>query len=129
MQSLPLDHLTILARDFDEAAKFYGLVLPLLGFAQKRRGIWSNELGLFLQFREANPGTGSYGRYAPGLNHLGFKAPDPATVEMIKQVMDGAGYEARLQRFGEGIVALFIPDPDGLRIEVSYYPLGIDPVD
>lgn len=129
MQSLPLDHLTILSRDFDESARFYGLVLPLLGFAQKRRGIWSNELGLFLQFREANPDTGDYGRYAPGLNHLGFKAPDSQVVEAIKQAMDRAGYEARLQRFGEGVVALFIPDPDGLRVEISYYPPGIDPVD
>lgn len=129
MQSLPLDHLTILSRDFDEAARFYGLVLPLLGFTQKRRGIWANDRGLFLQFREAKEGTGEYGRYAPGLNHLGFKAPNIEAVEAIKQAMDDAGYEARLQRFGEGVVALFIPDPDGLRIEVSYYPPGIDPVD
>jgi hypothetical protein len=50
-------------------------------------------------------------------------------VEAIKQAMDRAGYEARLQRFGEGVVALFIPDPDGLRVEISYYPPGIDPVD
>jgi catechol 2,3-dioxygenase-like lactoylglutathione lyase family enzyme len=128
MTSLPLDHLTILSRDFDLSARFYGLVLPLLGFRQKAADIWCNDLGLFLQFRAAEPDTADYGRYAPGLNHLGFKAPDVALVEAIKQALDVAGYEARLQRFADGVVALFIPDPDGLRVEVAYYPAGVDPV-
>lgn len=43
--------------------------------------------------------------------------------------MTTAGYEARLQTFGDGVVALFLPDPDGLRIEVSWYPDGVPPVD
>jgi catechol 2,3-dioxygenase-like lactoylglutathione lyase family enzyme len=129
MASLPLDHLTILSRDADAAARFYGLVLPLLGFAQKKADIWFNDHGLYLQFRAAEPDTADYGRYAPGLNHLGFRAQDAASVEAIKAAMDQAGYEARLQRFGDGVTALFIPDPDGLRLEVSYYPPGIDPVD
>ena len=30
---------------------------------------------------------------------------------------------------GDGIVALFMPDPDGLRVEVSWYPEGVPPVD
>lgn len=128
MTSLSLDHLTILSRDFDLSARFYGLVLPLLGFRQKKPDIWCNDQGLFLQFRAAEPDTADYGRYAPGLNHLGFKAPDAALVDAIKAKMDESGYEARLQRFGDGVVALFIPDPDGLRVEVAYYPPGVDPV-
>jgi catechol 2,3-dioxygenase-like lactoylglutathione lyase family enzyme len=62
------------------------------------------------------------------LNHFGFAAPDAGFVEALKARMDEAGYEARLQRFDDGVVALFIPDPDGLRIEVSWYPPGVDPV-
>ena len=129
MQAVPLDHLTIVSRDAEKAARFYRLVLPLLGFKQKKADIWFNDHGLFLQFRAAEPGTADYGRYAPGLNHFGFKAPDPAMVEAIKQTLDEAGYEARLQRFGDGVVALFVPDPDGLRMEVAYSPPGVDPVD
>ena len=127
--ALTLDHLTILSRDAAVAARFYGAVLPLLGFRQKKADIWCNDAGLFIQFRQAKHDTADYGRYAPGLNHFGFTAPDVAFVETVKAGMDEAGYEARLQRFGDGVVALFIPDPDGLRIEVSYYPPGIDPVE
>jgi catechol 2,3-dioxygenase-like lactoylglutathione lyase family enzyme len=129
MSSLALDHLTILSRDPQASARFYAQVLPRLGFTQKKADAWFNDHGLFLQFRAAEPDTADYARYAPGLNHLGFKAPDAATVEALKAHLDEAGYEARLQRFGEGTVALFIPDPDGLRLEVSYYPPGVDPVD
>ena len=127
--ALALDHLTILSRDAHVAARFYAKVLPLLGFRQKKADIWCNANGLFLQFRQAKADTPDYGRYAPGLNHLGFTAPDEGFVEGVKAKMDEAGYEARLQRYGDGVVALFIPDPDGLRIEVSYYPPGVDPVD
>lgn len=127
--ALALDHLTILSRDAHVTARFYATVLPLLGFRQKKADIWCNANGLFLQFRQAKADTPDYGRYAPGLNHLGFTAPDEGFVEGVKAKMDEAGYEARLQRYGDGVVALFIPDPDGLRIEVSYYPPGVDPVD
>lgn len=125
---LPLDHLTIQSRDAGAAARFYGTVLPLLGFRQKKPDIWCNDQGLFIQFRQAGRETADYGRYAPGLNHFGFAAPDAGFVEAFKARMDEAGYEARLQRFDDGVVALFIPDPDGLRIEVSWYPPGVDPV-
>lgn len=126
--SLALDHLTILSRDAKASARFYGVVLPLLGFRQKSDDIWCNENGLFIQFRQAREDTADYERYAPGLNHFGFAAPDVSQIESIKAAMDEAGFEARLQRFNDGVVALFIPDPDGLRLEVSCYPSGVDPV-
>ena len=34
-----LDHLTILSRDPEKAAKFSGFLLPRIGFTQKKRGI------------------------------------------------------------------------------------------
>lgn len=43
------------------------------------------------------------------LEHLGFAAR-----------MAGAGHEARLQRFNDGTVALFLPDPDGFMVELSF---------
>lgn len=65
--NLALDHLTILSRDPDKAAAFYGFLLPRIGFVQKKRGIWANGAGLHIQFLKAKEGTGEYGRYAPGL--------------------------------------------------------------
>jgi catechol 2,3-dioxygenase-like lactoylglutathione lyase family enzyme len=124
-----LDHLTILSRSPEKAAAFYGVLLPRLGFEKKNERIWANAAGLHLQFGKAKAGTGDYGRYAPGLNHFGFSAPSPEAVRALAEDLAAAGIEARLQTFEPGIVALFVPDPDGLRVEVSYYPPGVPPVE
>lgn len=123
-----LDHLTILSRSPEVASRFYALLLPELGFEPRRPGIWARADGLHLQFLPARDGTRDYERYGPGLNHLGFAAPDEAFVVRLAEMMAAAGYAARLQRFTDGTVALFLPDPDGLRVEVSCYPPGVPPV-
>ncbi|MFO6446555.1 VOC family protein [Erythrobacter sp. NE805] len=124
-----LDHLTILSRDPGAAAAFYEFLLPRLGFTQKKAHIWANAAGLHIQFGKAKEGTGDYGRYAPGLNHFGFAAPSPEAVRALAAELEAAGIEARLQTFEPGITALFVPDPDGLRVEFTYYPPGVPPVD
>jgi catechol 2,3-dioxygenase-like lactoylglutathione lyase family enzyme len=129
MTALPLDHLTILSRDAEAAAHFYARLLPELGFEPVKPDIWRNTYGLHLQFKTAKSDTPGYERYGPGLNHMGFTAPDEAFVVRLTETMRAAGYEARLQRFADGTVAVFLPDPDGLRVEVSCYPPGVPPVD
>lgn len=129
MQALPLDHLSILSTDLEKSAAWYGQLLPRLGFEQTRPEIWRNADGLHLQFGQSRPETRPYERYAAGLNHLGFTAPNPGFVEDLAQQMHAWGHEARLQRFGNGVLTLFMPDPDGLRIELSWYPPGVPPVD
>ncbi|QZH76293.1 MAG: glyoxalase [Erythrobacter sp.] len=124
-----LDHFTILSRSPEQAAEFYGFLLPRLGFVQKKPNIWHNQAGLYLQFGKAKADTADYGRYAPGLNHFGLSAPSPEAVHALAAELEDAGIAARLQEFGNGITALFVPDPDGLRVEVSYCPPGVPPVD
>lgn len=124
-----LDHLTILSRSPEKAAAFYGFLLPRIGFVQKKSNIWVNAAGLHIQFGKAREGTGDYGRYAPGLNHFGFAAPSAEAVRALAAELEMAGIEARLQSFDPGITALFVPDPDGLRVEISHYPPGVPPVD
>ncbi len=127
--ALPLDHLTILSRDPAASAAWYGVLLPLLGFVPVKDHIWRNAAGLHLQFGAARPETRPYERYGAGMNHIGFAAPDVAFVEHVAAAMRAAGHEARLQRFDGGTVALFLPDPDGFRVELSWYPPGVPPVD
>lgn len=127
--ALPIDHLSINARSFDQAHAFYAQVLTELGFEEAKRGIWRNASGLHVQLREARPASRDYERYGPGLNHMGFTAPSVAFVEDLAARLGEAGLVVRLQKFTDGTVAAFIPDPDGLRIEVSWYPEGVPPVD
>lgn len=121
---LKLDHLTILSRSFEAEERFYGALLPLLGFTQTKRGIWSDGAGFFLQFLEAEPGTRAYERRGPGLNHFGFAAPDEAFVTHVREAMIAAGFDIQPIQDLDGTKALFMPDPDGLRVEVSWNPPG-----
>lgn len=128
MSSLSLDHVTLLVRSFEESMRWYDALLPLLGFVREKPGIWRNAAGLWLQFREAEPGTRPYERYGPGMNHLGFAAPSPDFVAEVRSAMEEEGFPmADIQKIGP-VTALFLKDPDGIRFEVSHCPPGVPPV-
>jgi catechol 2,3-dioxygenase-like lactoylglutathione lyase family enzyme len=104
-------------------------LLPLLGFSKKRDHVWTDGEGFFFQFLEARPGLPDYERYGPGMNHLGFAAPDLKTVHTVRQSMSEAGFAVPdIQSIGP-MTALFMKDPDGIRFEVTHSPPGFDPVD
>ena len=125
---LRLDHLTILVGSIEGSRSFYETLLPLLGFSRTTRENWTDGKGFFFQFLEAREGSRPYERHGAGLNHMGFGAPDMATVERIRDEMAKAGHEAQIQHLG-GAECLFLKDPDGMRVEISWYPPGVDVVD
>jgi lactoylglutathione lyase len=129
MPNLKLDHLTLLVTSIKASRPFYEALLPLLGFHRTTRENWTDGQGFFFQFMEAKPDTRPYERYGAGLNHMGFGAPDAATVEAIRAAMIAAGLETpEIQNLG-GAKALFLRDPDGLRFEITWYPPGVAVVD
>lgn len=126
---MKIDHLTLLVSSFENSNPYYETLLPLLGFAKKRDHVWTDGQRFFFQFLEARPGLPGYERYGPGMNHLGFSAPDVDTVHLVKRKMTEAGFVTpEIQVMGP-ITALFMKDPDGIRFEISYTPPGFDPVD
>lgn len=127
--SLELDHLVIMARDVAASRAFYGDLLPLLGFTPSRAGIWVNEAGLHLQIVPAEAATRGYERRGPGVNHFGFRAPDAAFVASVREAMISRGHAMQAIQCLGGAHALFMPDPDGLRTEVTWYPPGSTVVD
>lgn len=126
---LKLDHVTLVVSSLTGSMPYYDALLPLLGFAKRREQVWTDGAGFYIQFLQAKSGTRPYERYGAGLNHLGFGAPDPASVARIRDAMRAAGFAAPdLQELG-GATALFMKDPDGLRIEITHYPPGVNVVD
>lgn len=127
--SLRLDHLTILVSSMETSRRFHDVLLPMLGFTRTTRENWTDGKGFFFQFQQARPDTRPYERYAAGLNHLGFGAPDEATVVSIRERLIEAGYDQAEIQDLKGAKALFVKDPDGLRFEITYYPPGVNVVD
>ncbi len=126
---MKIDHITLLFSSMERSEPYYRALLPLLGFSEKKPGIWHDGEGFFFQLREAKAGTSAYERYGAGMNHVGFCAPDVETVHRVRSQMYEAGFEVpEIQHLG-GATALFMKDPDGIRFEISYYPPGMPPVD
>lgn len=123
--ALSIDHVTISVSRREQSLPYYAALLELLGFTRQSDVIWTNGSGLFIQIVDARPDAHPYDRRGPGLNHLGFGAPDVAFVERVRDQMRARGFDApEIQRLG-GATALFMKDPDGLRFEITHYPPGV----
>ena len=91
----------------------------MLGFRKTAKHVFGNSDGIYVDIRQAENVDHAYERFAPGLNHIGFAARDRDTISQIQIDMKKAGFDAPdVQGFGEG-VAIFLKDPDGMRIEVG----------
>lgn len=126
---MKVDHATLLVSSLEASMAYYEALLPLLGFTKQRDHVWSDGDGFFFQFMAAKPGLPGYERYGPGLNHLGFSAPDAEAVHRVREAMATAGFPVpEVQNLG-GATALFMKDPDGIRFEITHYPPGTNVVD
>jgi catechol 2,3-dioxygenase-like lactoylglutathione lyase family enzyme len=120
MSSFKLDHIVIMVRSLKVSLPWYAHLLGLLGFTKTRAHIWSNG-GIAFDIKDAAIGTRDYERFGPGLNHLGFSAPDEAALDRLRNAMADAGFEVPdKQRLG-GEIATFFKDPDGMRVEVTVH--------
>ncbi|QIK95478.1 glyoxalase [Sphingomonas sp. HDW15A] len=117
---MQLDHLVILVRSLERSLPWYGAMLGAMGFDKTRDHVWWNGT-VAIDLKQADHGTPDYQRRAPGLNHLGFTAPDRAAFDGVRAAMSDAGFDVpQAQQFGKEL-ATFFKDPEGMRIEVTLY--------
>ncbi len=117
---MTLDHLVIMARSLDASLPWYAALLELLGFSKTRDHVWYDGTVAF-DLKEAKAETRGYERYGPGLNHLGFTAPDEAELDRVRDGMTQAGFDVPEKQHLGSMIATFFKDPDGMRIEVTVY--------
>ena len=119
---MKLDHLVLLASNLADSVRHYDIVLPRLGFEKSRDWVWVNLDGIAVDLRAAEDAQ-AYKRYAPGLNHFAFSARSQGEFEQMVSDLSAAGIDVpAVQMFGDAM-AVFIPDPDGLRIEIGWDPV------
>ncbi len=117
---MQLDHMVVLVRSLERSLPWYSAMLGAIGFEKTRDHVWYNGL-VAIDLKEAEAGTRDYERRGPGLNHLGFTAPDRSALDAVRAAMAEAGFEVPdVQTFGAE-QATFFKDPDGMRVEVTVY--------
>lgn len=123
-----LHHVEINVADLLESSRFWGWLLPLLGYVEYQR--WESgvswRLGVtylvFVQVSAKHAG-GRYHRGAVGLNHLAFHLPNGERFHALVAELRARGitilYEDRHPYAGgRDHLAVFFEDPDRIKVEV-----------
>jgi catechol 2,3-dioxygenase-like lactoylglutathione lyase family enzyme len=70
----------------------------------------------------------AHDRYSPGLHHVAWRAASHEDVDRLHAVLVAIGATvldppADYPAYGEGYYAVFVADPDGLKLEFVFSPL------
>ena len=128
-----VNHIDLTVRDMEVSAPFYDTLLGFLGYRRVKREaalqVWDLAregqavAGVALRAaRSPHP----HDRYAAGLHHLAFHAADRGDVDRAHRLMAEQGATildppADYPQYGAGYYAVFLADPDGLKLEIVHY--------
>lgn len=126
-------HIDLTVRDLEASAPFYEALLGFLGYERVKKEpdihVWDLLDGKrFLggvALRSAKSSR-EHDRYSVGLHHLAFHAADRADVDRAHELMKASGAiildaPAEYPKYGPGYYAVFMADPDGLKLEVVHF--------
>jgi glyoxylase I family protein len=138
----PIHHLDLVVSDLERSVAFYRGLLEPLGY--DRLGHITGEQGEPVTYVGRDDGSGAIGlrpapagttgardgathdRYAIGVHHIAFSAPSRKVVDERGQwaAAHGARIEGgpREYDYGPGYYAVFLRDPDDIKLEVVHDP-------
>jgi catechol 2,3-dioxygenase-like lactoylglutathione lyase family enzyme len=134
-----VDHLDLVVSDLEASLEFYGGLLGPLGYTRRseiqgergERVVYLGteggpEASLSLRERQSHARERPYDRYDLGIHHLAFAAPNREVVDERAAWAREAGAEIesgpKEYRYTDGYYALFLHDPDGLKLEIVHRP-------
>jgi glyoxylase I family protein len=131
-----IDHVDLVVSSLERSLPFYEGLLRHLGYAEVgdivgergERVIYVSRAGGVgsVGLRERHSPGAPFDRYALGIHHLALAAPDRATVDRLGAWAAAEGVEIesepREYDYTPDYYALFLHDPDGLKIEVVHRP-------
>jgi catechol 2,3-dioxygenase-like lactoylglutathione lyase family enzyme len=143
-----LAHIDISVGHPEDSIRFYAALFETLGYRRwnvsmpewqgphPSRATWGlkypNGARFEVEVRPAREESRArrYDRYEPGPHHLAFHAESPEVVEAVHRAMLDIGAEvldpptdySGRPGYGEGYFAVFVSDPDGVKLEVAHIP-------
>jgi glyoxylase I family protein len=138
VSAVGVDHLDLVVSSLEVSLPFYRALLAPLGYV--REGPIRGERGEVVIYLNRVEGLGSvslrekqsdthavpYDRYAVGLHHLCFAAPNRHAVDERAAWLREQGVEIesgpREYDYTPGYYAVFFYDPDGLKLEIVHRP-------
>lgn len=124
MKTRYLDHIDLRVKDLAKAKKFYGQILPAIGFVRDRS---DNELGTFYAVGKDKPSEffcfTEDPDHQPNATRIAFWAETRQEVDQIAQIVRKAGGRNLegpevCPGYSPGYYAFFFEDPDGNKLEI-----------
>jgi catechol 2,3-dioxygenase-like lactoylglutathione lyase family enzyme len=129
-----IHHVDLTVRDLGVSAPFYDALLSFLGYRRVKQEpelhVWDlapeGRLLAGVALRAARSDR-PHDRTTAGLHHLAFRAVDRADVDAAHALMRAKGADildppADYPQYGAGYYAVFLADPDGMKLEVVHFP-------
>jgi len=125
-----IDHIYITVSDLARSEAFYDIVMKILGFrknqfqldGEKHIQYYNRHFGYVLRpARVISP----HNAYAPGLHHLCLRVDSEQevkdTADQLKKQNIPVSEPKRYAEYAPDYFAIFLSDPDGLRLEITNY--------
>ena len=125
-----LSHVSIGTNDFEKSTAFYDKVLPTIGSKRMMAHPGAVAYGkMFPEFWVQTPIDGGTASVGNG-THIGFIAPSKAAVAAFHEAAVAAGASddgapGPRPEYGEPYYGCFVRDPDGHKIEASYWDMDL----
>lgn len=125
-----IDHIYVTVSDLAESERFYDVVMQTLGFRKNTFHIdgerhiqyYNRHFGYVLRPARS---LAAHDPYAPGLHHFCLRVDSQADVEetarMLKERNISVSEPRLYSEYAPDYVAIFLTDPDGLRLEITNY--------
>jgi glyoxylase I family protein len=133
-----IDHVDLVVSSLERSVPFYEALLRPLGYVDSgeivgergERVVYidrhDSDGGVGLRERLSTDGPARADRYAIGLHHLAFSALSRKVVDAIARVARELGAEIesgpREYDYTPGYYAVFVHDPDGIKLEFVHRP-------
>ena len=126
-------HIDLTVSDVAASAPFYEALLGFLGYTRVKQEptlhVWDlirDDMVVGGFALRAARSERRHDRYSAGLHHLAFHAADRADVDGAYALMKERGATifdapAEYPQYGAGYYAVFVADPDGLKLEVVHF--------
>jgi glyoxylase I family protein len=132
----PIDHLDLVVTDLERSLEFYRGLLEPLGYTRTSEiegergervvylGVEGARNSVSLRAALSDAHDVPYDRYAVGIHHLCFSAPDRASVDERAEWARANGAEIESgpaeYDYTPGYYAVFLHDPDGIKLEIVH---------
>jgi glyoxylase I family protein len=133
IEVLSADHVDLTVNDLERSIAFYEKVLGALGFRRVPHETyiaWANAhmgIGLHAAAREERGAV--FNRYRVGFHHLALRARRREDVDrfhrfLVEERITVLDPPAEYPGYGPDYYAVFFADPDGMKLELVYFPWG-----